>query len=187
MSSILRAISKVWENSPELCEAVPFARVFTGRIPAAAIYRFPYVSIISTGGHRIHRTNRSHYHSSVVSFHIWVDDAKLESGIQIAELLAKTLSSRCYSLGGGDTIIDILDEGEASINQVDIPTFKAWEVIQLFSVRTMRTRTDYVEVASSEECCENPPNADSESSTSVSSASAYPASSVSSSSSTSTP
>ena len=148
MSSLLRSIGAMWNNNAALCALIPFNRVFTGRIPQTELYRFPYVSILATQGSQTHRTDKTRYSHGPVSFHIWVDDAQLELAETVAQAITDAYADRCWSLSDDAKVIDVLDLGEATAIQTDLPNVKAWEVIKLFIVCVQRARIDRTD-----ECC----------------------------------
>jgi hypothetical protein len=141
MSSLLRSIGLKWKRSEALCQLIPFGRVFTGRVPSTELYKFPYVSILSAQGSQTHRTDKSRYSHGPLSFHIWVDDAALEDALTVAEAISAEYADKCWSLGEGANVIDVLDEGEPMAHQTDLPNIKAWEVVKLFIVCIERLRT----------------------------------------------
>ena len=147
MSSLLRTIGEIWENAEALCALVPFARVFTGRVPQTELYQFPYVSILSTVGSRTGRSDKARYSSGPVSFHIWVDDNALETGLTIANAITDAYADTCWIIGDTATILDVLDEGEPSAYQTQLPGIKAWEIVKLLTVHISRERVD------SDVCC----------------------------------
>jgi len=137
-----------WTADETLCAAVPVANVFTGRIPQTELYDFPYVSIIYAGGRQTSRSDKTRITHGPVSFHIWVDEDDLETGMGIAEIISDRFEGRCWSLTDDDKVFDFLDEGEAMARQIDMPTKKAWEVVKLFTACIMRTITEH-----DDECC----------------------------------
>ncbi len=148
MSSLLRSIHDIWESTPALTDMVPHARVFSGRVPQTEMYRFPYVSILATQGGHNSRTDKSRYSHGPVSFHIWVDDSRLEFAETLAELITQTYTDRCWPLSDSAAVIDVLDEGEPTAHQTDLPSVKAWEVVKLFTVFIERLRVDH-----DDDCC----------------------------------
>lgn len=164
--SLLRTIGELWEESESLCALIPFERVFTGRIPQTELVRLPYVSIISATGGKTTRSDKARYSHGPVSFHIWLDDSALEYGHRVAEAIADVYADRCWSLGDGDKVIDVLDEGEPLSRQTVLPNVKIWEVVKLFTVCIERARADH-----SDECCAEDLSSPSESPSSMSSSS----------------
>ena len=147
MSSLLRTIGQIWDSTPALCALVASNRVFTGRIPQSELYRFPYVSIIATAGVQTHRTDKTRYSSGPLSFHIWVDDARLETGETIAQTIVDTYADRCWALSDTAQVIDVRASGEPVSRQTDLPAVKAWEIVVLFTVQIKRDRV------TQGECC----------------------------------
>jgi hypothetical protein len=148
MSSLLRSIWQLWENSEELCALVPSERVFTGRGPSTTEYRFPWVSILVTGGASTHRSDKSRLGVSHAMFSIWIDDAKLENGLQIAQAITDAYADRCWPLSETAKVLDVLDQGEPGVHQTDLPNVKAWNVTKQLVFHVERLRVDR-----SEECC----------------------------------
>lgn len=161
MSSLLRSIHRMWEANATLCGLVPYERVYTGRIPQTEQYRFPYVSIMATQGSMLHRTDKSRYTRGPLSFHIWVDDARLEYAESVAEEITNAFADKCWDISLTDKVIDVLDDGEACAHQTDMPNVKAWEVIKLFHVVIERQRVD------ASQCCLDTSFTDTESSSSI--------------------
>ena len=145
MSSLLRSIADIWNGSAPLCALIPFAKVFTGRLPNVEGYPFPYVSIMATLGSQTDRTNKTRYSHGPVSFHIWVDDTQLEFGETVAQAITDVYADRRWDLGNGASVIDMLDEGEAMAHQTTLPTVKAWEVVKLFTACLCRNRVPHVD------------------------------------------
>ena len=145
--SLLKSISARWAADSTLCAKIPFAKVFTGRVPQTQLYAFPYVSVLATGGAQTLRTDKTQYSHGPLSFHIWVDESKLEFGEETAELIANAFANRCWRIDDNAKVIDVLDEGEPLAIQTDLPTVKAWEVVKLLTVCIERTRVDPAE------CC----------------------------------
>jgi hypothetical protein len=149
MSSLLRSIGEIWRVTPDLYNLIPFDRVFTGRIPQTELYRFPYVSILVTQGTSKGRSTKTRHSIGPVSFHIWVDDANLETAETVAEAIADAYADRCWLLGSSARVLDVIDSGEAMAHQTDMPNVKAWEVIKLFLVLIERDRADHDD----DDCC----------------------------------
>lgn len=139
-SSIERTVQMIWENDAVLCSLIPFAQVFTGRIPKADANRFPYVSILFVPGRAYKRSSHSRLVTGVVSFHIWVDDADLEFGKTVAKAIADSYSDRAWALSSTDKVYDVEDMGEPLSHQTDLPSVKAWEVVKMFTVFIDRKR-----------------------------------------------
>jgi len=148
MSSLLKSVAEIWEESTTLCALIPFNRVFTGRVPQTELYRFPYVSVIATQGRSTYRTDKTRGSHGPLSFHIWVDDARLETAETVADAITSAYADRCWNLSASARVIDVLDEGEPVAHQTDLPSVKAWEVVKLFTVCIERNRTDH-----GDDCC----------------------------------
>ena len=166
MSSLLRSIAGVWENNQTLCALLPFDRVFTGRVPGTELYRFPYVSIMAGQGSQYHRSDKNHLSFGPLSFHIWVDDARLEYAETVADAIMQVYADRCWPISDDARVIDVLDEGEPMAHQTDLPNVKAWEVVKLFTVCVERDRVDHSE---EDGCCTSSYSDDQEESSSSSS------------------
>lgn len=147
MSSLLRSVAVRWRENATLCALVPFASVFTGRVPQTELYDFPYVRISSTRGLPTLRSDKTQYNHVPLSFHIWVDEDELETGEEIAEAISDAFANTCWYLDATDKVIDVRDEGEPGAHQTDTPTIKAWEVIKMFTVCIERARVD------TDDCC----------------------------------
>lgn len=147
MNSLLRSIAYRWREDATLCALIPFNRFFTGRVPGTQLVPRPYASVLSSGGGWAIRTDKTKYPRPFVSVHIWVDDDKLEDGLSIAKAVEDAYAEHCWELGDGDLVIDVLSGGEPLIHQVEMPTVKAWEVVQTFTFCLCRQRAD------ANECC----------------------------------
>jgi hypothetical protein len=150
MSSLQKTIATAWQADSALCALVPFARFYTGRIPQTKTTQFPYVSLLVAAGISLYRTDKTRGTQSTVSFHVWVDDAHLEDGMTIAEAIGTMFADRILELSDTARIIDVLDGGEPTAQQVETPNVKAWEVIKLFFVHVERTRIDHQDDGCSE-------------------------------------
>jgi hypothetical protein len=148
VSSVLRSVSEIWRDTPALCALVPFDRVYMGRVPGTELYCFPYVSLLAPPGSHTWRTDKTRVSQGPLSFHVWVDDAKLEYGLLVAEAITDAYADRCWPIGEASRVLDCLDEGEPMAVQPDHPTVKAWEVVKLFAVVVERDRVDR-----SGDCC----------------------------------
>jgi len=149
MKSLLRYVAEIWNGSATLKALVPFANVFTGRVPQTELYDFPYVSVVSGPGAWVRRTDKARYSNATLTFHIWVDANQLEQGHRIAEAIADAYADRCWQLGPNNFVRDVLDEGEPIAHQVSRPGVKIWEVVKMFTVCLERARADHTS-----ECCE---------------------------------
>ena len=149
MGSLSHSIVERWEYSTALCKLIPWQRVFAGRIPQTELYKFPYVSVLCVAGGPRAITDKSIYTTGPVSFHIWVDDARLEFGYDVAEAIRAVFANQCWSLGDGSKVITCLDEGEPDAHQTDLPAVHAWEVVKLVTVCLERPRA-----ASTGGCCD---------------------------------
>lgn len=145
--SLLAAIHQVWEESTALSALLPHERVFTGRIPSTKQIAMPYCAIVATSGWTSHRTDKTRYSKVPVSFHVWVTDNDLETGLTIAKAITDTYAETCFSIINDDKVIDVLDEGEPMVSQINYPTLKAWEVVQMFTFCLERQRVTH------DECC----------------------------------
>jgi hypothetical protein len=143
MNSLVRSIGQIWEETPALCALVPYNRVFTGRIPATTHYPFPYVSILATSGVQTRRTDKTRYSSGPLTFHVWVDDAKLETGELIAATIVETYADRCWALSDTADVIDVRVSGEPAARQTLMPDVKAWEIIVACTVHIKRDRVQW--------------------------------------------
>ena len=158
MASLLRSIAERWRDNAVLIDpttGVPFARVFTGRVPQTELYKFPYVSILVSQGYSRKRTDKTRYSHSPVTFHLWVDEDHLEFAETLAAKIADAYADTCWKLTETDKVIDFLDEGEPLVHQTNLPNVKAWEVVKLFTAVIERARVDR-----DAECCVETPAAD---------------------------
>ena len=148
MASLLKTVKEIWRDDATLCALIPWSRVFTGRIPSTELYAMPFVSISATAGRGTRRSDKSRLSHGPLSFSIWVDDAQLEFGEKVADAITDAYADRCWPLSARAQVFDVLDEGEPSAHQTDLPNIKAWEVVKLFTVCIERQRVDR-----SAECC----------------------------------
>lgn len=146
--SLARSLGRRWEADATLCALIPYNRVFTGRVPQTELFDFPYVSILVSQGYSSYRSDKTRGSRGPVSFHIWVDDARLEQdGFAVAEAIRNAFADKCWAISDDASVIDVLDGGEPDAKQVPIPGIKAWEVIQMFIFCVERARVD------ADECC----------------------------------
>ena len=73
---------------------------------------------------------------------IWVDDAKLAVGEEIAETITDVYANTCHKIDDRWKIMDIVDGGPPVPVQVDKPTVKAWMIPKTLDVRLERQRAD---------------------------------------------
>jgi hypothetical protein len=78
----------------------------------------------------------------VVSFEVWVDDARLAHGETICEAITDAYANQCWQIDDKWKVMDCRLEGPPSQVQIDLPTVKAWKLIQLFDLRLERQRVD---------------------------------------------
>ncbi len=142
MSSIARAIARVWQHSQALCAAVPFERVFTGRVPSTQQYNFPYVSILVSSGKQTLRTSVAQYYWQLVAIDIWVGDYNMAEGEGIAQLASDAYANQAFRIDARSKVIDVLDGGPPVPTQVDTPTVKAWLLSQTMDFYIERLRAD---------------------------------------------
>jgi len=142
VNSLLRSIADRWSENATLCGLVPFSRVCTVRITQTELYRFPYVSILTSTGSPLFRTDKTRASAGPVTFHVWVDDDHLEYALDVAAAITEAYADTCWSLGGGSKVFDVGDGGEPLSVQVDLPTVKAWEVVKVMTFYVERNRVD---------------------------------------------
>jgi hypothetical protein len=142
MSSIARAISRVWEDNALLCSLVPFSRVFTGRAPQTQQYKFPYVTILATHGKQVLRSDKTMQFWQMVGIDVWVDDARLALGETIAEAITDAYANTCFQIDDVSKVMDVIDGGPPVQVQIDLPTVKAWQVCKTLDFRIERLRAD---------------------------------------------
>ena len=141
MSGLLKSIGDIWEDSEDLCDLIPFDRVFVGLVPTTEEYKMPYVSLITSGARRRYRTDKTDGSTLTVSFHIWVDDADLDRGESTAKQVRETYANHDWTFTGG-TVIDVLDEGPFTTHQVNQPNYRAWEVMKVLTFCVEMPRVD---------------------------------------------
>jgi hypothetical protein len=140
---LLKSIAEIWAQDTALSALMPVARVFTGRVPQTDQYKFPYVSILKTTATPVQRSDKAQRSFVTVSFHIWLDDSNLGIGEEIAIAIENCFPERSWSYGDSRYVIDVLDEGPAIETQVDLATYKAWEVIKLVTLVIERPRVQH--------------------------------------------
>ena len=140
--SLLSSVATIWQNNTMLCALVPYDHVYAGRIPSTRLYRFPYVSIVALGGVQYLRTGASTYSYSPLSFHIWVDEDKLEFAEYLADKIADVYANTDWALSTVAKVIDVREEGDGMAHQTDLPSVKAWELVKMFSVFVEHKRVD---------------------------------------------
>lgn len=140
MSSLAKSVAAVWENDTTLCGLVPFARVFTGRVPQTSLYKFPYVTIFATSGTSRYRSDKTLVSSHLLKMNIWVDGDKLSLGETIGDAITDSYANRCWQIDPVSKVMDMLDGGPGIPMQLDIANIKAWRVTKVFNLIYERLR-----------------------------------------------
>ena len=138
---MLRSFARRWEQSAQACQLVPFERFVTGRIPTITEYPFPYIAIIPGSGFGRYRTDRAEGSRRVLSFHAWLDPARLEDGEAIMEQARQIYANEAWKYDFG-TVIDVLDGGPANAKQINDATYQCWELVKLFTLCLQQPRFD---------------------------------------------
>ena len=163
-NSLLASIAKRWEQDEELCELIPYRRVFTGRVPGTESYagarknltpmEFPYCSILTSQGWHIARTSAGDISKQRLTFSIWLNDATLHLGEIIQDNLYRVYANQAWVVEPQSAdiacraglpslaVLDCLDGGEGGPRQTTIATVKAWEVTKTFVLEIERQRQD---------------------------------------------
>jgi hypothetical protein len=147
MPTFLQSIADRWQASTELTALMPLARVFTGRIPTTEEYRMPYVSIAQGASRSLYRTDKTQSYAVSIAFHIWVDDADIATAERIEAALTAAYAEGGWSYDTGfgqGQVLDIVDQGPAVKNQINRPTYKAWQAIKNLTFIIERERVDTV-------------------------------------------
>lgn len=142
MSGLLKSIAETWKNSKLLCSQIPFNRFFVGRMPTTQEYRFPYCSALTSPGWHLERTDKTDRSAQLLTFSIWVDDAKLHVAEIIENLLYDTYANTCWQISDRFKCLDVIDQGEGQPKQPFLPTVKAWNVNKVFLLILERERVD---------------------------------------------
>lgn len=139
--SLLGSIARRWALNETLNGLLPIQRAFSGRVPTTEQERFPYCSVIEGGSTPAGRGDKARYYRTSVSFHIWVDDAKLFDGEEIDNALVAAFADQCWEFRYG-SVLDCIDHGTSSKNQINEPNLRAWEIVHVFTFVTEQKRTD---------------------------------------------
>ena len=138
---LFRSFARRWERSASACLLVPFVRFITGRIPTITEYQFPFIAVIPGSSYQNHRSDRAELSRRVLSFHVWVDVARLEEGEQIAEMARSLYANEAWDYSFG-RVIDVIDGGPANAKQINDPTYQCWELVKLFTLCIQQSRLD---------------------------------------------
>jgi hypothetical protein len=133
-------LGDVWKNDSDLAALVPFACVFTGRIPtieesgvkmqATGVMR--YVSITDMGGNMTGRSNFSRFSKVTITFHVWVDESSVSLGERIENAIVNAYAEGEWEFDGG-CVYDVLDEGRGNKVQANRPEYKQWEIVKVMT------------------------------------------------------
>ena len=153
-----KSIKNRWRTTPALVALVPAERVIMGRVPGTQVYPFPYVSYKLGTSRMTKRTRNSMYYQQTLTFRVWVDDAKVDVGDDIANAITDYFCNQCWPIDAMEQVIDMRDVGRAAKEQTTIANVKAWQIVKMMQIATVRKRVD------TGTCC--PASSSSESSTS---------------------
>ena len=142
MSGLLLTFAERWKNDGQAVALVPYDRFLTGRIPNIEDYPWPSISLIPGGGRRVYRSDKFEGSRRILALHIYTDPARLEEdGERAAEIARRLYASQAFNYDFGQ-VIDILDNGPPSAQQINAATFTYWEVTKIFSLCIEQPRLD---------------------------------------------
>ena len=155
---LLASFANRWAVDAPACAQVPFERFVTGRIPSiddilqpGGGYPFPYMALLIPGGSSHGRSDRSTWCRRTAVIHIWVDMAALEDGEDIVETLRRIYCSQNWRYDYG-SVIDVLDGGLATVNEVNEPTFSYKELVKTMTLCIQQPRLDACDNVCPQDC-----------------------------------
>ena len=139
---LLMSFAQRWQNDAAACALVPFDRFVTGRIPnIESGYPFPYMALLIPGGTSHGRSDRGTWARRTVVIHIWVDMADLDNGEDIVETIRRVYCNQNWLYNYG-SVIDVIDGGLATVNEVNEPTFSYKELVKTMTLCIQQNRLD---------------------------------------------